>query len=86
MRRRSPGRLTRGARSGPGRGLGSRDGGRIDVDSTISFVETDPTMGKGEKSMIPAHSDVLAGLEFGAALADDDRAGWDGFPSKTFNP
>jgi hypothetical protein len=56
------------------------------VNSTISFVETDPTVGEGEKSMIPAHSDILAGLEFGAALADDDRAGWDGFPSKTFNP
>jgi hypothetical protein len=56
------------------------------VDSTISFVETDSTVGKGEKSMIPAHSDVLSGLEFGATLADDDRAGWNCFPSKTFNP
>jgi hypothetical protein len=56
------------------------------VDSTISFVEPDSTVGKGEKSVIPAHSNVLAGLEFGAALADDDRAGWNGFPSKTFNP
>jgi hypothetical protein len=56
------------------------------VDSTVSFVEPDSTVGKGEKSVISAHSDVLASLEFGATLADDDRAGWDGFPSKTFNP
>lgn len=55
------------------------------MDSTISLVEPNPTMGEGEQGVIPAHSHVLSGLKFRAPLADDDRTRGDRLPSKTFH-
>ena len=85
MRRRSPGRLTVGAKAGPRWGLGSRGGRWIDVDAAIAFIEANPAVGEGEEGVIASHSNVLSCLKFCAALADDDGAGGDGFSTKTFH-
>jgi hypothetical protein len=44
-----------------------------DVD--FSAEELDSAWAGGEKGIVPAHIDVLAGEEFGAALANDYTAG-----------
>ncbi|KRO62651.1 MAG: hypothetical protein ABR82_06440 [Verrucomicrobia subdivision 6 bacterium BACL9 MAG-120507-bin52] len=85
MRRRSPEGIAEGAKGGPERGLGCRGGGRIDMDAAVSLIKADPTMGESEEGVIPAHTDVLPGLKFGAALADNDRAGGDGFATEAFH-
>ena len=62
-----------GNRAGPG--LGSRGGRGIDVNPPVAAIEADVAVGKGEEGVIAAHADVVAGVEFGAALADEDGAG-----------
>ena len=67
-----------GRRGGPRRaGLGGRGGRGIDVDAPVAAVEADVAVGKGKKGVVPAHADVVAGVELGAALADKDGAGGD---------
>ncbi len=56
-------------------GLGGRGGRGIDVDAPVAAIKADVSVGKGEKRVIPAHADVGAGVEFGAALADEDGTG-----------
>jgi hypothetical protein len=55
------------------------------VDAAIAFIEADPAVGEGEEGVIASHSNVLSCLKFCAALADDDGASGDGFPTKTFH-
>jgi len=55
------------------------------MDAAVSLIKADPTVGESEESVIPAHADVLPGLKFGAALADNDGAGGDGFATKAFH-
>ena len=45
-----------------------------DVDS--SALEADFAVCGGEKRVVPAHADVVAGEELGPALPDDDRSGF----------
>ena len=46
------------------------------VFAELFFDEFHFAVGKGEKCMIPAHSDIHAGVELGSALAHDDAAGF----------
>ena len=55
------------------------------MDAAVSLIKADPTMGESEEGVIPAHTDVLPGLKFGAPLADNDRAGGDGFATEAFH-
>ena len=71
-----------GNRAGPG--LGGRGGRGIDVDAPVAAVEADVAVGKGEKSVIATHADVIAGVELGAALADENGAGGNELAAVTF--
>ena len=72
------------AGSGPGPVLGSRSRGRIDVNATITAVETNLPVGKGKEGVVTSHADILSGMKSGAPLADDDGTGGDGLAAKTF--
>ena len=75
-----------GKRGDPrGAGLGGRGGRGIDVDAPVAAVEADVAVGKGEEGVVPAHADVVAGVEFGAALADEDGAGEDELAAVAFH-
>ena len=52
---------------------------RIDVDDLAAFAlaELDRAVDQGEQRVVATLTDVPAGVELGAALADDDRAGAD---------
>ena len=56
-----------------------RDLGRDDVDdaATPAAAELDRAGDEGEQGVVTAATDVQAGVEVGAALADDDLAGVD---------
>ncbi len=43
-----------------------------DVHLAVSFVERDATIFESKEGVIATHTDALAGMELGAALADDD--------------
>src|SRR5699024_2541945 len=55
------------------------DLGRDDVDhlAAAPVAELDGAGGEGEQGVVLAAADVLAGVELGAALADDDLPGAD---------
>ena len=55
-------------------GLGNRGGRGVDVDAPVAAIEADVPVGKGEEGVVAAHADVVTGVEFGAALADEDGA------------
>src|SRR5688572_5936272 len=57
------------------RGLRARRGEFADVD--LAALELDGAVLEREDRVVAAEADVEAGLELGAALADDDRAGAD---------
>ena len=44
------------------------------------------TVREGEERPIAADADVLAGVQFAAALTDEDVAGEDGLAAKFFDP
>src|SRR3954451_6271050 len=52
----------------------------LDVDelAALALAELHLAGGEGEEGVVAAASDVLTGVEAGAALAHDDRAGLDG--------
>jgi hypothetical protein len=68
-----------------GAGLGGRGGRGIDVDAPVAAVEADVAVGEGEEGVIAAHADVIAGVELGAALADEDGAGGNELAAVTFH-
>ena len=85
IRSHSTGRITGGPDGAPGSGLGSRDGGRIDVDATIAFIEANLAVGESEEGVIATHADVGASMEAGAALADDNGSCGNGFATEAFD-
>ena len=85
MRSHSTGRVTDGPDGAPKSGLGSRDGGRIDVDATIAFIEANLAVGESEEGVIATHADVGASMEAGAALADDNGSCGNGFAAEAFD-
>ena len=68
-----------------GAGLGGRGGRGIDVNAPVAAVEADVAVGEGEEGVIAAHADVIAGVEFGAALTDEDGAGGDELTAVAFH-
>jgi len=67
------------------RGLGGRGGRGIDVDAPIAAVKADVAVGKREKGVIAPHADVGTGVEFGAALTDEDGAGENELATEAFH-
>ena len=61
-------------------GSGARSVVRQDVDelSPVARPELDRAVGRGEQRVVAALAHVEAGVELGAALAHEDRAGGDG--------
>jgi hypothetical protein len=70
-------------RAGPG--LGGRGGRGIDVDAPVAAIEADMAVGEGEEGVVPSHADVVAGMELGAALADENGAGEDELSAVPFH-
>ena len=58
---------------------------RDDFDATVRLVVFDRTVLQREEGPIATNADVLAGMEFGAALTNDDAAGDDGLAAKFFH-
>ncbi len=56
------------------------------MNAPIAAIEADVAVGKGEESVVPSHADVVAGMEFGAALADENGTGEDKLAAETFHP
>src|SRR3989442_10703393 len=61
-----------------------RSRGGLDIDPLALFVELHLAVDQGEQCPIAAGADVLAGDEFGAALADQDAARGDKFAAEPF--
>ena len=57
-----------------GAGLGEHD---VDDPAAAESAELNVTGGGGEQGVVVAAADVAAGVEVGAALADEDFAGLD---------
>jgi hypothetical protein len=53
--------------------------------SATGLAEGNLAIGQGKQRMILAHADILTGVEFGAALTDNDIAGNYAFPAKFFH-
>jgi len=53
--------------------------------SATGLAEGNLAIGQGKQRMILAHADILTGVEFGAALTDNDIAGNYAFPAKFFS-
>ncbi len=51
----------------------------------VFLVEDDVSVGKGEQSVVATHSDILAGVEARAALANNDVARYYGFAAELLN-
>jgi len=58
---------------------------RINVHAAAFAVETDLAVDEGEDGVISPETDILAGQELRAALADDDVAGDDGLAAEFFH-
>ena len=74
---------------GPSRawpGLGRRGGRGIDVNAPIAAVKADVAVGKGEEGVVASHADIVAGVELGAALADEDGSGEDELSAVPLHP
>src|SRR5207302_4355247 len=61
-----------------------RSRGGLDVNPFARFVELDLAVDQREQGPVAACADVLAGDEFGAALADQDAARGDKFAAEPF--
>jgi len=70
-------------RAGPG--LGGRGGRGIDVDAPVAAIKADMAVGKRKERMVAPHTDVAAGVELGAALADENGAGENKLPAIPFD-
>src|SRR4051794_9432511 len=57
--------------------MGGRSADRLDVDdlAALALAELDRALDQREQRVVATDADVLAGVELGAALADDDRPG-----------
>ena len=69
----------------PAMDLVRASGDRINVDPAAVAIETDVAIDEGEQGVIPATADVFARLPLGAALADDDGTGENGFTAETLH-
>ena len=56
------------------------------MDASVAAIKADVAVGKGEEGVIPTHTDVVAGVELGAALADKNGTGEDELAAKAFHP
>ena len=77
-RRRNP------ALKGGGDPAGEGGSARDDLDLAVDLVELDGAVLEREERPITADADVLARMEAGAPLTDDDRAGEDGLAAEAF--
>ena len=59
-----------------------RSGDDVDNLAVATHTELHGAIGEGEQRVILAHADVVARVEVGATLANDDVAGHDGFAAK----
>ena len=59
------------------RGEPSGDGNDVDDLAVLALAELDRTVDQREQRVVATDADVAAGVDLGAALADDDRAGGD---------
>src|SRR5437773_185883 len=57
---------------------------RNDVHTAAAFIECDLAILQSEQGPVAPGADVVAGEKFGSALADQDTAGSDEFPAKSF--
>src|SRR5690554_1861847 len=81
--RLAPAPTRRRTRLDPGLGPGSRQircvgaSVREDVDelAALALAELHPAVDRGEEGVVAAATHVLTGVELGAPLADEDRAG-----------
>ena len=64
---------------------GLRSRGRHHVDAALGFLELDVAIHEGEEGPITPGADVLAGVELGSALADDDAARGDELAAECFH-
>jgi hypothetical protein len=51
----------------------------------VSLVERDYAVLEGEEGPIATDADILAGVQAGAALTDEDVAGEDGLPAEALD-
>ena len=58
---------------------------RNNAYATIFLVEFNSTVTKSEQGVITAATNVVAGMEFGSALTNDDAAGVDGLSTVNFD-
>ena len=63
------------------RGVSARDDGY----ATVRLVVLHHAVLEGEKGPIAAHAHILARMQLGAALTDDDRAREDRLAAETFH-
>src|SRR3954447_532724 len=75
---RPSGSADRGGGSGP-------DGHDVDDLAAALVAELDRTCGEGEEGVVAATADVHAGVEVGAALADQDLARVDGLAAEALH-
>jgi hypothetical protein len=55
------------------------------VDASVAAIEADMAVGEGEEGVVPSHADVVAGMELGAALTDENGAGEDELSAVPFH-
>ena len=55
---------------------------RSNVDAAAFAIEEHAAVNQGENRVVTAHAYALAGVELGAALADDDVTGDDGLAAE----
>src|SRR5205085_5717006 len=58
----------------PRRGAGDLAGDDVDEPAAAPLAELHDAVGRGEERVVATATDVLTGVELGAALAHDDRA------------
>jgi hypothetical protein len=56
-----------------------------DRPEAVSLVERDHAVLEGEEGPVATNADILAGVQAGAALTDEDVAGEDGLPAEALD-
>ena len=82
FRRRRKNKKRRAKNPALGRKTGNRRSGLDDGHAAVRLVEQHRAVLQRKERPIATGADVLAGMELGAALADDDAAGGDGLAAK----
>ena len=65
--------------------LAGGSGNGINVDTPAAAIEADMALGQRVQAPVASGADVVAGNEFRAALANEDAARRDEFPTKSFH-